>query len=114
MQRSVTPGDVAVLMRLRRNRRRVVATLPLTEAYPAALGGRSELFEQWLTDPGPASPYWSSRDLTSATANLAIPVSLVIGWDDVMHRNSRPPRQQPPGSSPPTSRSSTTPKRPAS
>jgi uncharacterized protein len=79
------PAAMAVaLMRLRRNQRRVATTLPLTEAYPAALGGRSELFEEWLTDPDPASPYWSSRDLTSATANLAVPASLVTGWDDVM------------------------------
>jgi putative CocE/NonD family hydrolase len=74
----------AAMMRLRRNQRRVATTLPLTEAYRAALGGRSEFFEQWLTDPDPASPYWTSRDLTSVTANLAVPVSLVTGWDDVM------------------------------
>jgi uncharacterized protein len=82
-QRGLAAMTVA-LMRLRRNQRRVATTLPLTEACPAALGGRSEIFEQWLTDPDPASPYWSSRDLTSATANLAVPVSLVTGWDDVM------------------------------
>jgi hypothetical protein len=74
----------AAMMRLRRNQRRVATTLPLTEAYRAALGGRSEFFEQRLTDPDPASPYWTSRDLTSVTANLAVPVSLVTGWDDVM------------------------------
>jgi predicted acyl esterase len=72
------------MMRLRRNQRRVAAALPLTEAYPAALGGRSDFFEQWLTDPDPASPCWTSRDLTSATANLAVPVSLITGWDDPM------------------------------
>jgi putative CocE/NonD family hydrolase len=70
-------------MRLRRNQRRAAATLPLTEAYRAALGGRSELFEQWLAAPDPASPYWTSRDLTAATANLAVPASLVTGWADV-------------------------------
>jgi uncharacterized protein len=79
------PAAMALaLMRLRRNQRRVATTLPLTDAYPAALGGRSGLFEQWLTDPDPASPYWTSRDLTSATVNLAVPVSLVTGWDDVL------------------------------
>jgi len=41
------------------------------------------LFDQWLADPDPAGPYWSSQDLTAATANLEIPVSLVTGWDDV-------------------------------
>ncbi|MGD0239950.1 MAG: CocE/NonD family hydrolase [Streptosporangiaceae bacterium] len=74
----------AAMMRLRRNQGRLATTLPLTEAYRTALGGRSEFFEQWLTDPDPVSPYWTSRDLTSATANLAVPVSLVTGWDDVM------------------------------
>jgi len=79
------PAATAVaLTRLRRNQRRVATALPLTEAYPAALGGRSKIFEQWLTDPDPASPYWSGRDLTGATANLTVPVSLVTGWDDVM------------------------------
>jgi uncharacterized protein len=78
------PAALAVAMlRLRLHQRRVSTVLPLTAAYPAALGGRSELFEQWLADPDPASPYWSSRDLRAATANLAVPVSLVIGWDDV-------------------------------
>lgn len=79
------PGALAAaMMRLRLNQRRVATTLPLAEAYPAALGSRSGLFEQWLTDPDPASRYWTSRDLTSATANLAVPVSLVTGWDDPM------------------------------
>jgi uncharacterized protein len=71
------------LLRLRRQQGRVATTLPLTDAYPAALGGRSELFDRWLADPDPAGPYWSSQDLTAATANLEVPVSLVTGWDDV-------------------------------
>ena len=71
------------MLRLRRHQRRAATALPLIDAYRAALGGRSELFERWLTDSDPASPYWVSRDLTAATANLAVPVSLVTGWDDV-------------------------------
>ena len=71
------------MLRLRRHQRRVAAALPLIDAYPAALGGRSELFERLLTNPDPASPYWNGVDLTAATAELAIPVSLVTGWDDV-------------------------------
>lgn len=71
------------MLRLRRHQRRVAAALPLIDAYPAALGGRSELFERLLTNPDPASPYWNGVDLTAATAELAIPVSLVTGWDDI-------------------------------
>ena len=61
------------MLRLRRHQRRVAAALPLIDAYPAALGGRSELFERLLTNPDPASPYWNGVDLTAATAELAYP-----------------------------------------
>lgn len=71
------------MLRLRRRQRKVARSLPLIDAYPAALGGRSETFEQWLTNPDPAGPYWSSLDLGAATAKVAVPASLVTGWDDV-------------------------------
>jgi len=70
------------ILRLRRRQRKVAQTLPLIGAYPAALGGRSGMFEQWLTNSDPASPYWSGLDLGAATAKLAVPVSLVSGWAD--------------------------------
>jgi putative CocE/NonD family hydrolase len=70
------------MLRLRRRQRKVVRSLPLIDAYPAALGGRAGMFEQWLTNPDPAGPYWSGLDLGAATARLAVPVSLVSGWDD--------------------------------
>ena len=70
------------MLRLRRRQRKVAQDLPLIDAYPAALGGRAGMFEQWLTHPDPASPYWSGLDLGAATARLAVPVSLVSGWDD--------------------------------
>jgi predicted acyl esterase len=37
------------VLRLRRQQRTVARTLPLIDAYPAALGGPAPLFEQWLT-----------------------------------------------------------------
>jgi uncharacterized protein len=78
------PASAArALLRLRLHLRRVVTTLPLIDAYPAALGGRAELFEQWLTNPDPDSSYWSGLDLSAATGELAVPVSLVSGWNDV-------------------------------
>ena len=78
------PASAArAILRLRRHQRRVARNLPLIDAYPAALGGRSGMFEQWLTNPDPASPYWSGLDLGPASAKLAVPVSLVSGWYDV-------------------------------
>jgi uncharacterized protein len=71
------------ILRLRRRQRRVARNLPLVDAYPAALGGRAGMFEQWLTNADPAGLYWSGLDLGAATAKLAVPVSLVSGWDDV-------------------------------
>jgi putative CocE/NonD family hydrolase len=70
------------MLRLRRRQRKVARSLPLIDAYPAALGGRAGMFEQWLTNPDPAGPYWSGLDLGAATARPAVPVSLVTGWDD--------------------------------
>jgi hypothetical protein len=70
------------LLRLRRHQRRVATVLPLTDAYPAALGGRSGLFEQWLADPDPAGPYWSGLDLGTATAGVTASVSLLSSWND--------------------------------
>lgn len=78
------PASAARAMwRLRRHERQVAATLPLIDAYPAALGGRSPLFEHLLTCPDPASPYWSGLDLGTATAPQTVAVSLVSGWDDI-------------------------------
>lgn len=77
------PASAAMaILRLRRRQRKVAQTLPLIDAYPPALGGRAGMFEQWLTNPDPASPYWSGLDLGAATAKLAVPVSLVSGWED--------------------------------
>jgi hypothetical protein len=74
---------VRALLRLRRHERRVVSALPLVDAYPAALGGRSGLFEQLLTDPDAASPYWTGRNLAADFIGATVPVSLISGWDDV-------------------------------
>jgi putative CocE/NonD family hydrolase len=70
------------MLRLRRRQRKVARSLPLIDAYPAALGGRAGMFERWLTNPDPAGPYWNGLDLGAATAKTAVPVSLVSGWDD--------------------------------
>lgn len=76
-------GLARAIVRLQRHHRQVERTLPLIDAYPAAFGGRAGFFEQWLTRPDPADPYWTSLNIGTAANGLAVPVSLVSGWDDV-------------------------------
>lgn len=70
-------------LRAQRRMGRAGARLPLIDAYPDVLGGRRVgFFEDWLTHPDAADPYW--RGLRApAGAGLAVPVSLVSGWHDV-------------------------------
>jgi hypothetical protein len=70
-------------MGTQRRMRRAGARLPLIDAYSEVLGGRrAGFFEDWLTHPDAADPYW--RGLSApAAASLAVPVSLVGGWYDV-------------------------------
>jgi putative CocE/NonD family hydrolase len=76
------------LLRLQTRIRRVTRTLPVLDAYPKATGGRIGYFEEWLTHPDAADPYWTSPDATSADAAAggpvpAVPVSLLTGWQDI-------------------------------
>jgi uncharacterized protein len=73
---------VKVMLRLQRHLRRATMTLPLIDAYPAALGGRVDFFEQWLAHPDAADPYWGALNLAGGT-RPAVPVSLLSGWDDI-------------------------------
>jgi putative CocE/NonD family hydrolase len=77
-------GLTKAVLRLQRHRRRVERTLPLIDAYPPALGGRAGFFEQWLTHPDPADPYWADLDLRSVLDSVTVPIALVGGWDDVV------------------------------
>jgi putative CocE/NonD family hydrolase len=70
------------MLRLRRRRRNVVRSLPLIDAYPPALGGRADLFEQWLRNSAADGPYWSALDIGAETVTAGIPASLVTGWYD--------------------------------
>jgi putative CocE/NonD family hydrolase len=76
-------GLVSAALRARRGMRRAGTRLPLIEAYREVLGGpRVGFFEDWLTHPDAADPYW--RGLRApAGAGLTVPVSLVGGWYDV-------------------------------
>jgi uncharacterized protein len=73
---------VKVMLRLQRHLRRATMTLPVIDAYPAALGGRVDFFEQWLTHPDAADPYWGAVNLAGGALPAAA-VSLLTGWDDI-------------------------------
>ena len=77
-------GFTKAVLRLQRHHRRAERELPLIDAYPPALGGRTGFFEQWLTHPDPADPYWAELDLRSVLDTVTVPIALVGGWDDVV------------------------------
>ncbi|HEX5295025.1 MAG TPA: CocE/NonD family hydrolase [Streptosporangiaceae bacterium] len=94
---------LAAALRAQRRTGRAGTRLPLIDAYTGVLGGRrAGFFEDWLTHPDGADPYW--RGLSApAAAGLAVPVSLVSGWYDVnldqtldqyarLRASGRPPR----------------------
>jgi uncharacterized protein len=70
------------LTRLLRQRRRVTRSLPLHDAYPAALGQRVPWFERWLDHPRADDPFWDRRRARPDIA-ASPPVSLLGGWADV-------------------------------
>jgi hypothetical protein len=76
-------GFLRAALRAQRRMRRAGTRLPLIDAYREVLGGpRVGFFEDWLTHPDAADPYW--RGLRAPAADgLAVPVSLVGGWYDV-------------------------------
>ena len=49
------------MLRLPSRHRRVTTALPLLDAYPAAVGGLSELFERLAHEPGPGQPVLERR-----------------------------------------------------
>jgi uncharacterized protein len=78
-------GMAAVIrsgLRVQRRLRRVSRELPLIRAYPPALGGRVDWFEDWLTHPDRADPYWADLQIPGSALAPAVPVSLLTGWWD--------------------------------
>ena len=78
-------GMAAVIrtgLRVQRRMRRVSRELPLIRAYPPALGGRVAWFEDWLTHPDQADPYWAALQIPASALAPALPVSLLTGWWD--------------------------------
>jgi putative CocE/NonD family hydrolase len=70
------------VLRMQRRLRQVARALPLIDAYRPALGGRVGFFEDWLTHPDRADPYWASLDVTADAPVPRVPVSLLSGWSD--------------------------------
>ena len=78
-------GMAAVIrsgLRVQRRLRRVSRELPLIRAYRPALGGRVAWFEDWLTHPDRADPYWTGLQIPVSALAPAVPVSLLTGWWD--------------------------------
>lgn len=71
------------MLRLQARIRRVTRTLPVIDAYPKATGGRIGYFEEWLTHPDPADPYWTSLGRAADAPAPTVPVSLLTGWYDI-------------------------------
>jgi len=65
-----------------RKERRAWYTLPLKEADVAAVGQRSDYFQNTL-DHDAESPFWSVLDHSSRVAGITVPVSTVGGWYDI-------------------------------
>jgi putative CocE/NonD family hydrolase len=65
-----------------RKERRAWYTLPLKEADVAAVGQRSDYFQNTL-DHDAESPFWSVLDHSSRVAGITVPVSMVGGWYDI-------------------------------
>jgi putative CocE/NonD family hydrolase len=80
---SAKGGYIWAVLRLQRNLKRVLESVPLLESYPAAFGGRRAAFEEWLTHPGADDAYWKGMDLGPAADDLAVPCSLASGWWDL-------------------------------
>jgi hypothetical protein len=80
-QRGFARFSLAVL-RLLRQRRRVSRSLPLRDAYPAALGQRVPWLERWLDHPAANDPFWDGRR-ADPRIDAAPPVALLGGWADV-------------------------------
>jgi uncharacterized protein len=82
MDRGFVRFTAALLGRVRAIRR-AERTLPLIDSYRPALGGRTSFFEYWITHPDRADAYWDTVSAAPALDGLAVPVSLVTGWDDI-------------------------------
>lgn len=57
--------------------------LPIGELDERAFGAPVPYFREWMQQLAPDSPYWESRDYSSAVASLKTPVQLTGGWHDI-------------------------------
>jgi len=71
------------MLRLQARIGKATRTLPLIDAYPRATGGRIGYFDDWLTHPDAADPYWTSLGTRAGAPAPAVPISLLSGWQDI-------------------------------
>ncbi len=64
-----------------RRHRRAIATLPLNRADVAAIGRRSDYFQEMIA--GDARDRWSVLDNSHRVADVTVPVSTAGGWYDI-------------------------------
>jgi putative CocE/NonD family hydrolase len=62
--------------------RRALSTLPLNQADQAAIGGRSDYFQDMLAYDAEA-PRWAVLDNSQRVAEITVPVSSIGGWYDI-------------------------------
>lgn len=65
-----------------RKERRAWHTLPLDRADTAAIGRRSDYFQDTLAHHAD-TPYWQGLDHSARVADITVPVSTVGGWYDI-------------------------------
>lgn len=71
-------------LRLRRHLRDITRKLPLREAVRPGLGDETPWFDEVMTRPDAADPYWEGSSMAGAADRAAVPVGLVSGWHDVL------------------------------
>lgn len=59
------------------------AALPMAQAAESVLNGRAPWYQEWLTHPDLADPYWRPYNATEALPRLRTPTLLVGGWQDI-------------------------------
>ncbi|TPQ22133.1 CocE/NonD family hydrolase [Streptomyces sporangiiformans] len=65
-----------------RRQRRALHTLPLNQADTAAMGRKSDYFQDCLAHDAD-TPYWSVLDHSERVAGITVPVSSIGGWYDI-------------------------------
>ena len=68
---------------IRRRLPRVYDHVPIADIDERAFGAPVPYFREWLEQMAPDSPYWESRDFSSAVAGVEAHVQFTGGWHDI-------------------------------